>query len=68
VQEPRETDAHGPTDPAERDAFAQQVLDPSALLGRNALVYRVPGKLALARFALMVLFAMTGMTIFFVPL
>jgi hypothetical protein len=44
------------------------MLDPSALLGRNAPVYRVPGKLALAHFTLMVLFAMTGMAVFLVPL
>jgi hypothetical protein len=49
VQQPRETHADGTADPAERDALAQQMLDPSAVLGRDAPVYRVPGKLALAQ-------------------
>jgi len=68
VQEPGETHADGTADPAEREALAQQVLDLSALLGRNAPVHSVPGKLALARFTLMVLLPMAGMTIFLVPL
>ena len=64
VQEPRETDAHGTADPTERDALAQQLCDPPALLVRNAPVEGVRRKLAVARFTLMILFPMAGMTIF----
>jgi hypothetical protein len=66
VQEPRETDAHGPTDPAERDALAQQLFDPQALLMCNAPVEGVRGTLATARLTLMILFPMAGMAILLV--
>ena len=66
VQEPGETDAHGTADPAERDALAQQLFDPQALLMGNAPVEGVRGKLAAARFTLMILFPMAGMTVFLV--
>jgi len=66
VQEPGETDAHGTADPAERDALAQQLFDPQALLVRNAPVEGVRGKLATARFTLMILLPMAGMAIFLV--
>jgi hypothetical protein len=66
VQEPRKTDAHGTADPTEGDALAQQLFDPPALLGRNAPVEGVRGKLAAARLTLMVLFPMAGMAIFLV--
>jgi hypothetical protein len=35
VQEPRETDAHSPTDPMQGNALAQQVLNQRASRGRN---------------------------------
>ena len=66
VQKPCETHAHGTADATEGDAFAQQLFDPPALLGRNAPVEGVRGKLAAARFTLMVLFSMAGMTILLV--
>jgi len=66
VQEPGETDAHGTTDPAERDALAQQLFDPQALLMRNTPVEGVCRKLAAARFPLMILLPMAGMAIFLV--
>jgi hypothetical protein len=67
VQEPRETDTDGTADPAERDALVQQLFDPQALLGRNSPVEGVCGKLAAARFPLMILLPMASMTIFLVP-
>jgi hypothetical protein len=66
VQQPGETHPNGTADPTEGDALAQQLLDPQALLGRNASVKGVRRKLAMARFTLMVLFAMAGMAIFLV--
>jgi hypothetical protein len=66
VQEPCETDAHGTAAPAEREALAQQLCDPQALLVGNAPVEGVRGKLAAARFTLMILFPMAGMTVFLV--
>src|SRR6266403_1759368 len=39
VQQPRETDAHGPTDPAQGDALAQQVFNQRALLIRNDMAF-----------------------------
>jgi len=66
MQEPGETDAHGTTDPAEREALAQQLFDPQALLRRNAPVEGVRGQLAAARCTLMILLPMAGMTIFLV--
>ena len=67
VQEPRETDTDGTADPAERDALPQQVFYPRAPLIRNEAVVGRGTKLAFARFALMILFAMAGVTIFLVP-
>jgi hypothetical protein len=43
------------------------VFDHSALLVGNATVFGRGDKLALARFTLMILFAMTGVAIFLVP-
>src|SRR5918999_2336584 len=68
VQEPGEADAHGTADTAQRDALAQQVCNQGALLVRNATVFGSGHKLALARFTLMILFAMVGMAIFFLPI
>jgi hypothetical protein len=67
VQEPRETDAHGPTDPTQRDALPQQVFHPRTPLIRNEAVVSRGTKLVFARFALMILLPMAGMTIFLVP-
>jgi len=66
VQEPRETDAHRTTDTTQCDALAQQLCDPPALRGRNAAVHGGRRKLAAARFPLVMLFPMTGMSIFLV--
>ena len=43
------------------------MLDPLALLGRNAPIQGIRGKLATARLTLMILFPMPGMAIFLVP-
>jgi len=45
-------DTHSTADPAEREALAQQLFDPQALLVDNAPVEGVRGKLATARFTL----------------
>jgi hypothetical protein len=66
VQQPRETDAHGPTDPAQRDALAQQVFNQRALLIRNDMAFGAGHKLASTCFALMILFASASMAIFLV--
>ena len=68
VQQPGETHPNGTADPTEGDALAQQLLDPQALLGRNASVEGVCRKLAAARFTLLILLPMAGMTVFLVPL
>jgi hypothetical protein len=67
VQEPRETDAHSPTDPTQRDAFPQQMFHSGAPLIRNEAVVGCGTKLVCARFALMILLPMAGMAIFLVP-
>src|SRR2546425_8719476 len=67
MQEPRETDTYRTADTAERDALTQQMFNQSALLVRNATVFGRGHKLALARFALMILFAVASMAIFLVP-
>jgi hypothetical protein len=67
VQQPRETDTYRTTDPAQRDALAQQVFNHSALLVPDATVFGRGPKLALARFTLMILLRMAGMAIFLVP-
>ena len=67
VQEPRKTDTHGPADPAQRDAFPQQMFHPRTPLIRNEAVVGGGTKLAFARFALMILLPMAGMAIFLVP-
>jgi hypothetical protein len=64
VQEPGETDTRRAADTAERDALTQQVFDHGALLVRNEAVCGRGDKLAVARFTLMMLFAMAGMAIF----
>ena len=63
VQEPCKTDAHRPTNPAERDALTQQVLDQRALLMQNAAVSGVGYKLASACLALMILFTAVNMAV-----
>jgi hypothetical protein len=68
VYEPRETDTHGTAETAERETLTSQLSDPLALLGRNAPVEGVRRTLAVARFTLMILLPMTGMTIFLVPM
>jgi hypothetical protein len=66
VQQPRETDTYHTTDPAQRDALAQQVFNQRALLIRNEVVFRAGHKLASTRFALMILFASARMAILLV--
>jgi hypothetical protein len=66
VQKPRETDTYRTTDPAQRDALAQQVFNQRALLVRNDVVFGAGHKLASTRFALMILFAGASMAIFLV--
>jgi hypothetical protein len=66
VQKPRETDTYRTTDPAPRDALAQQVFNQRALLVRNDVVFGAGHKLASTRFALMILFAGASMAIFLV--
>jgi hypothetical protein len=65
VQEPGEAGAHGTANTAQRDALAQQVFNQGALLVRNATVFGGRHELVLARFTLMILFAMVGMATFF---
>ena len=67
VQEPRKTDAHSTADPAKRETLAQQLFDPLTLRGRNTPVRGVSRELATARFTLVILLPMAGMTIFLVP-
>ena len=67
VQEPRETDAYGTADPAQREALPQQVFHPRALLIRNEAVVGRGTELAFARFTLIILLPMASMTIFLVP-
>ena len=64
VQEPRETDAHNPTDPESRDALAQQLLNHPALLVRDDVVFGASHKLASAYLALMMLFTPVNMAVF----
>jgi hypothetical protein len=64
VQKPRETDAHGPTDPTLRDALAQQVFNHCALLIRDDVVFGTGYKLAPACLALMMLFTAVHMAVF----
>jgi hypothetical protein len=64
VQEPRETDAHNPADPASRDALAQQLLNHPALLVRDDVVFGASHKLASAYLALMMLFTPVNMAVF----
>src|SRR4029453_19139748 len=66
VQQPRESDTYHTTDPAERDALAQQVFNQRALLVRNDVVVRAGHKLASTCFALMILFAGVRMAILLV--
>ena len=66
VQEPRETDAHGTADTAERDALTQQLFDPPALLGRNAPIHGISRELAATCFTLVILLPMAGMAILLV--
>ncbi|MDP9145257.1 MAG: hypothetical protein M3N43_11270 [Actinomycetota bacterium] len=68
VQEPCQTDAHGTADPTEGDALAQQVFNQGTLLVCNDTVFGSGHNLSLARFTLMILFAMAGMAIFLVPI
>jgi hypothetical protein len=63
VQQPRETDTYRTTDPAQRDALAQQVFNQRALLVRNDVVVKAGHKLASTRVAVMMLFAGVRMAI-----
>jgi hypothetical protein len=63
AQEPRETDAHSPADPTERDALTQQVFNQHALLVRNGAPFGASHKLAPACRALMMLFAAVDMAV-----
>ena len=67
VQQPRQADAHRAANPAQGEALAQQVGNLRTALGSNEAVCGTGAKLALAIFALMILFAMAGMAIFLVP-
>jgi hypothetical protein len=64
VQELCEANAYSPTDPAERDALVQQVLDHCALLVSHNVVFGAGHKLASAGLALMMLFAAVNMAVF----
>jgi hypothetical protein len=64
VHQPRETDAHGPTDPTQGDALAQQAFNQRALPQRNAPLGGLSDKLSWTRLALMILFPIMGMAIF----
>jgi len=66
VQQPRETDTYRTTNPAQRDALAQQVFNQRALLVRDDVVFGAGHKLASTLFTLMILFAGAGMAIFLV--
>jgi hypothetical protein len=68
VQQPRETDPYHTTDPAQRDALAQQMFNQHALLIRNDMVFGAGHKLASTRVALMILFACASMAILLVGL
>jgi hypothetical protein len=63
VQQPRESDTYCTTDPAQRDALAQQVCNQRALLVRNDVVVKAGHKLASTCFAVMILFAGVRMAI-----
>jgi len=67
VYEPGQTDAHSTADAAQREAFAQQLLDLSALCGRNAPANGISRKLTAARFTLIILLPTAGMPIFLIP-
>ena len=64
VQQPGETDAHGTTDPAERETLAQHVFNQCAPLVSHDGSINAGTQLALACFILMMLFTMVGMAIF----
>jgi hypothetical protein len=64
VHQPRETDAHGPTDTTQGDALAQQAFHQRALPKRNAPLGGLSDKLAWTRLALMILFPIMSMAIF----
>ena len=64
VQQPRETDSYGPTDPAQGNALAQQAFNQRALPRYNAPLAGLRDKLSWTRFALMILFTIMGMAIF----
>src|SRR3954447_24581168 len=64
VHQPRETDAHGPTDPAQGNTLAQQTFNQRALPRRNAPLGGLSDKLSWTRLALMILFPIMGMAIF----
>jgi hypothetical protein len=66
VQQPRETDSHRTTDPAQRDALAQQLFNQRALLVRNDVAFGAGHTLASTRLALMMLFASASMAILLV--
>jgi hypothetical protein len=63
VQQPRERDTYRTTDPARRDALAQQVFNQRAPLVRNDVVVKAGHMLASTCVALMILFAGVRMAI-----
>ena len=65
-QQPRETDPCRPTDPALRDALAQQVFNQRALLVRYGVAFGAGHQLASTCVALMMLCAAASMAIFLV--
>jgi hypothetical protein len=64
VQQLRETDAHGPTDTTQGEAFAQQAFNQRALPRRNAPLGGLSDKLSWTRLALMILLPIMGMAMF----
>jgi hypothetical protein len=68
AQQPRQTHAHCTTDPTQRDTLTQQVFNQGTLLVCNDAVFGSGYKLALARFTLMILFAIAAMAFFLVPI
>jgi hypothetical protein len=64
AQEPCEADADRPTDPAQGDVFAQQMLNQHTLLASHGALFGAGDTLASAGFALVVLLAAVYMAVF----
>jgi hypothetical protein len=67
MQEPRQTHSHGPAEPPERDALAQQLLELPSLLRGNTALHRLGRELAVPGFTLMILLPVASMAIVLVP-